>query len=347
MFREFVKGGLAVLRDLARDRAKLVAENALLRQQVIVLKRSAPRPHLKSRDRFTIATITKIFPVLLDAVAIVRPETVVRWHRAFWRLLWHRRSQRPVGRPPIDADTRALIIRMWKENPLRGEDVIAAELAKLGYHVSARTVAKYRPANLPRGQGQKWLTFVRNHLGQTWACDWFTIVSLKFHLLYAFVILDLKRREIVHIGVTSHPSAQYAAQSFVEAVSDRDDQAPRFLIRDRDSIYGVEFGRRVKSCGTRCLLTPRRVPQANAFCERVIGTLRRECLDNLLVLDDLHAERILRAYRRYYHGRPHRGLRMRAPAGARWLPPARPVPAKAVRSRAILGGLHHEYQIAA
>jgi len=114
MFREFVKGGLAVLRDLARDRAKLVAENALLRQQVIVLKRSAPRPHLKSRDRFTIATITKIFPVLLDAVAIVRPETVVRWHRAFWRLLWHRRSQRPVGRPPIDADTRALIIRMWK-----------------------------------------------------------------------------------------------------------------------------------------------------------------------------------------------------------------------------------------
>jgi hypothetical protein len=150
MFREFVKGGLAVPRDLASGRAKLVAENALLRQQVIVLKRSAPRPHLKSRDRFTIATITKIFPVLLDAVAIVRPETVVRWHRAFWRLPWRRRSQRPVGRPSIDADTRALIIRMWKENPLRGEDVIAAELAKLGYHVSARTVAKYRPANAAR-----------------------------------------------------------------------------------------------------------------------------------------------------------------------------------------------------
>ena len=247
----------------------------------------------------------------------------------------------------MDADTRALIRRMWKENPLWGEDVIAGELAKLGHHASPRTVAKYRPANLPRGRGQKWSTFVRNHLGQTWACDWFTIVTLRFQVLYAFVILDLGRREVVRLGVTPSPSAQYAAQSFVEAVCDRDDQAPRFLIHDRDSIYGVDFRRRVKGFGTRCLVTPPRAPQANAFCERVIGTPRRDCLDNLISLDDRHAERILREYVRYYHGRPHRGLRMQAPVGGRWLPPVRAVPAEAVRSRPLLGGLHHEYSIAA
>jgi putative transposase len=188
---------------------------------------------------------------------------------------------------------------------------------------------------------------VRNHLGQTWACDWFTTVTLRFQVLYAFVILDLGRREVVRLGVTPSPSAQYAAQSFVEAVCARDDRAPRFLIHDRDSIYGVDFRRRVKGFGTRCLRTPPRAPTANTLCERMIGTLRRSCLDNLIILDDRQAECILREYVRYYHGRPHRGLGMQAPAGARWLPPVRPVPAKAVRSRPVLGRLHHEHTIAA
>ena len=237
---------LALALGLVRSRAALLAENALLRQQVIVFKRAAPRPRLRARDRLAISVMTRVFPSLLAAVAIVRPETVLRWHRFLWKLFWRRRSRRPVGRPPMAADTRALIRRMWKENPLWGEDVIAGELAKLGHHVSSRTVAKYRPANLPRGRGQKWSTFVRNHLGQTWAADWFTIVTLRFQVLYAFVILDLGRREVVRLGVTPSPSAQYAAQSFVEAVCDRDDQAPRFLIHDRDSIYGIEFRRRVK-----------------------------------------------------------------------------------------------------
>ena len=241
---------------LFRSRGALVAENTLLRQQVLLLHRATPHPRLKARDRFTIGAITKLFPSLVAAVPIVRPDTVIRWHRSLWKLIWRRRSRRPVGRPPIDADTRALIRRMWTENPLWGEDVIAAELAKLGHHVSPRTVAKYRPARLPRGRGQKWSTFIRNHLGQTWAADWFTIVTVRFEILYAFVILDLGRREILRVGVTSTPSAQYAAQSFVEAVCDRDDQAPRFLIHDRDSIYGTWFRRRVKGFGTRCLATP-------------------------------------------------------------------------------------------
>ena len=244
-------------------------------------------------------------------------------------------------------DTRALIRRMWTENPTWGEDQIAGQLAKLGHYVSPRTVSKYRPARLPRGRGQKWSTFVRNHLSQTWAVDWFTIVTLRFQVLYAFVILDLGRREIARVGVTSTPSAQYAAQTFVEAVCDRDDQAPRFLIHDRDSIYGTWFRRRVKGFGTRCLATPSRAPQANSYCERVIRTLRRKCLDNVIIVDERHAERVLREYVRYYHGRPHRGLHTQAPLGARWLPPVRPTPARAVRGVPVLGGLHHEYTVAA
>jgi hypothetical protein len=141
-----------------------------------------------------------------------------------------------------------------------GEDQSAGQLAKLGHYVSPRTVAKYRPARLSRGRGQKWSTFVRNHLSQTWAVDWFAIVTLRFQVLYAFVILDMGRREIVRVGVTSTPSAQYAAQTFVETVCDRDDQAPRFLIHDRDSIYGTWFRHRMKGFGTRCLATPPRSP---------------------------------------------------------------------------------------
>ncbi|MGA7740663.1 MAG: integrase core domain-containing protein, partial [Polyangia bacterium] len=289
MLREVTKAVLATLRDTLRSRAALVAENTLLRQQVIVLHRAAPHPRLKPHDRFTVSAITKLFPSLVAAVPIVRPATVIRWHRSFWKLLWRRRSRQPVGRPPIDVDTRALIRRMWTENPTWGEDQIAAQLAKFGHYVSPRTVSKYRPARLPRGRGQKWSTFVRNHLNQTWAVDWFIIVTLRFQVLYAFVILDLGRREIVRVGVTSTPSAQYAAQTLVEAVCDCDDQAPRFLIHERDSIYGTWFRRRVKGFGTRCLATPPRSPQANGYCERVIGTLRRECLDNVIVMDERQA----------------------------------------------------------
>ncbi len=146
--------------------------------------------------------------------------------------------------------------------------------------MSPRTAAKYRPPHLPRNRGQFWPTFIRNHLHQTWACDFLTIVTLRFQILYCFVIVDLARREIVHIGVTSSPSAQYAGQCLFEAVADRENENPRFLIRDRDSIYGGAFRRRVKSCGTRCLITPPRSPQANAICERLNGTLRGDCLDH-------------------------------------------------------------------
>jgi hypothetical protein len=249
------------------SRATLVAENLILRQQLIVVRRQVKRPRWRRFDRWLLGALAGRFRRLRDAVLLVQPETVIRWHRAAWRLLWRWRSRRPSGRPPIDADLRELMRRMWRENPTWGQQIIAAELAKLGYRVSPRTVAKYRPTGLDRRRGQRWSTFIRNHLHETWACDFFVIVTARFRVLYVFVVLSLGRRTIVHAGVTEHPSARWAAQRLVDAAVDTQ-QIPRFLIHDRDSIYGADFRRRVRGLGTRLLATPLRAPKANAFCER-------------------------------------------------------------------------------
>jgi hypothetical protein len=276
-------------------RATLVAENLLLRQQLMVVRRQVKRPRWRRFDRCLVAGLAGRFHCLLNAVLLVRPETVIRWHRAAWRLLWRWRSRRPPGRPPIDADFRELIRRMWRDNPTWGQKIISAELAKLGYEVSQRTIAKYRPSGLDRQRGQRWTTFIRNHLHETWACDFFILVTARFRVLYAFVVLSLGRRRIVYAAVTDHPNAGWAAQGIVEAACDVL-EPPRFLIHDRDSIYGAAFRHRVHGLGTRLLATPPRTPTGNAFTERVIGTLRRDCFDHIIVKNGHHAERVLRHY---------------------------------------------------
>jgi transposase InsO family protein len=183
---------------------------------------------------------------------------------------------------------------MWRDNLTWGQKRIAAELAKLGYRISPRTVARYRPPGLVcvRTRGQRWTTFVRNHLEHTWAGDFFTVVTARFKVLYVFVVLSLRRRRLVHVGVTAHPSSAWAAQRVVEAVVDAED-VPQLMIHDRDSIFSDSFRNRVRGLGTRPLATPPRSPQANAFCERVNETLRRDCLDHVILRNERHAERIL------------------------------------------------------
>jgi transposase InsO family protein len=229
---------------------------------------------------------------------------------------------------------------MWRENRLWGENRIAGELAKLGWRVSPRTVAKYRPRHLERGRGQRWRTFLQNHASQVWACDFFTVVTVHFQTLHAFVVTSLERRRIVHVGVTAHPTGAWVAQRMIEAVGDA---PPRYLLHDRDSIYDARFRARLRGLGVRCLLSPPRAPLANAICERLVGTLRRDCLDHVMVFGERHAERILREYVRYYHGRPHRSLQTQAPAGARWLAPARAARCRELVAIPVLGGLHHRY----
>jgi hypothetical protein len=333
---------LNLVLDFATPRATLVAENLLLRQQVIILRRQVKRPRLRHVERWLLGAIAGRFRRLLGTILVVKPETVIRWHRVGWRLLWRWRSRRPRGRPPVDMDLRRLIRRMWRENATWGEDMIRGQLAKLGYVVSSRTVAKYRPSGLSRGRGQRWTTFLRNHLHETWGCDFFTVVTARFRVLYVFVVLSLHRRRLVHLGVTDHPTAAWTAQRFVEATADAG-VVPRFVVHDRDSIYGGVFRTRVRGLGTRFLITPPRCPQANSFSERVIGTIRRGCTDHVLVRDARHAERILTDYLAYYHARPHRSLHLQPPDGARHLAPPRPPAGAQIVKTPILGGLHHLY----
>jgi hypothetical protein len=206
---DLLRNVVAAVARFFAPRAVVVAENLLLRHQLTVLRRSTRRPRLRRLDRWLIATLATRTRSLLEAVIVVRPATVLRWHRAAWRLWWRYRSSRRVGRPPIDAELRDLIRRMWRENRLWGENPIAGELAKLGWRVSPRTVAKYRPKYLERGRGQHWRTFLRNHASQVWACDFFTVVTVHFQTLYAFVVVSLERRRIVHVGVTARILREY------------------------------------------------------------------------------------------------------------------------------------------
>ena len=272
------------LLDFLSPRARLAAENLLLRQQLVILRRTAPRPRFKPWQRRLLSSLAVRWSALQNAVLVVKPATLLRWHRTAWRWWWRRKSKRQPGRPPISPEMRSLIRRIWRENTTWGQTTIAAECGKLGWTVSPRTVAKYRPRHLDRSRGQAWSTFVRNHLSQIWACDFFTIVSLRFQVLYGFVILALERLQIMHVGVTTYPTAEWAAQRVVEAVRDR--LPPRLLLHDRDGVYGTAFRGRVNGLGIRELLTPPRAPTANTYCERIIGTLRRDCLDHLFVWDD-------------------------------------------------------------
>ena len=275
---------------------------------------------------------------------LVRPETVLRWHRRGWRLLWRRKSK-PKGRPPLEAELIQLIQRMATENRLWGAERIRGELLKLGHRVAKRTVQKYMLRVRPcRPNGQTWATFLRNHSATTWACDFVQTFDALFRPVFAFVIIHLGTREVVHINATYHPTARWVTQQLREATGD--ELAPKFLIRDNDTKFGVEFDQLAEATGISVKRTPYRAPMANAFCERFIGSLRRECLDHVLVLGVGHLRRVLREYAGFFNAhRPHQGIGQRVPARRNdGDPDCRP--AAEVVSIPVLGGLHHVYDAA-
>ena len=242
-------------------------------------------------------------------LTVVKPDTLVRWHRQGWRLFWRWKS-RP-GRPPIPKDLQRLIVRMAQENPTWGEERIANELRlKLGLRVSPRTVGRYlRPLRPRRGgsQSQRWTTFVRNHANAIVACDFFTTVTVGFRVLYVFVVLEVGTRRIVHWNVTAHPTAEWTIQQFRAVITP--ETSHRFVLHDRDSVFSATVDQAIGSMGRHVLKTPARTPQANAFCERLIGTIRRECLDWLIPMHEAHLRRALREWVAHYNrGRPHASL---------------------------------------
>ncbi len=336
--------GLAT--DLVRRRRDLLLENAFLRQQVIVLSRTAKRPPFTSWDRGLLVLLASRLCTWAGALLIVQPETVLRWHRQGFRLFWRRKTV-PRSRPsPLAAATIALIGQMARDNPLWGGERIRGELRKLGIRVSKRTIQRYaRQILRPRPPGQRWATFLRNHAHETWVGDFLQVTDVLFRPVFAFFLVELGSRRVVHVGVTRHPTDAWVAQQLREATPC--DERPRFLIRDNDAKYGQRFDRLAAASGIRVLRTPLRAPRANATCERFLGSVRRECLDHVLVLSEAHLRRVLGAYVAYFNrARPHQGIGQAIPAGSTPVEP-QGVGTGRIVALPILGGLHHDYRRAA
>ncbi len=274
--------------DATRNRSDLLLENALLRHQLVVLGRTVKRPRLTAADRGLLVLVASQLRTWADALVVVRPETVLRWHRQGFRLLWRRKSRpRSAAGPKLAAETIALIREMAAANRLWGADRIRGELLKLDIRVSKRTIQRYlRQARPPRRSGQAWSSFLRNHAHEIWACDFLPVTDLLFRPFYAFFIIALGTRRVVHVGVTRHPTDAWVAQQLREATPF--DERPRYLLRDNDSKYGRAFARAAAATGITAVRTPVRAPQANATCERFLGSVRRECLDHLLILGEAH-----------------------------------------------------------
>ena len=327
--------------DLARSKSELVLENALLRQQLIVLERQVKRPQLTWRDRSLIVLLTSKLRTWKAALMIIQPDTVLRWHRDLFRLVWKRKSKGKRGRPPLTEDIVALIRQMARENRGWGAKRIQGELAKLGIQVSKSTIQKYtNDVRQSLSSKQTWTTFLSNHASQIWACDFLQTYDLFFRAVFVFVIIELRSRQIVHFGVTRNPTDQWTAQQLREATPFG--EGPRFLIRDNDNKYGDSFTQVADGTGIEVLKTPFRAPKANAICERFLGSLRRECLDHFLILNERHLHRLVKEYKLYFNcARPHQGIEQHVPCRPERLetPPAH----GKLSSRSVLNGLHHDY----
>jgi transposase InsO family protein len=327
---------LAVLASPFKSKSRLEAENAVLRHQLIVLQRKVRgRAHLTNNDRWFFVHMYRWFPSILKVVTIIEPETLVRWHWAGFRRYWRWKSRSRGGRPQIDVELRTLIRQMGMENLLWGAPRIHGELLKLGFSVAQSTVATYMIERRgPPSQG--WRTFLRNHAPDMAAMDLFVVPTIGFKLVYGFVIVRLHRRDLVWINVTTNPTAEWVARQITEAFPW--DGAPRYMIRNRDRIYGTVVTRRLRAMGIRDKPIAPASPWQNGFAERLIGSIRRECLDHVVVLGEAHLRRILKSYADYYNSvRTHRSLHKDAPI-------SRPIHQTGIiRSHPILGGLHHHY----
>lgn len=333
---------VAIGRALAlagRGHHELVLENMALRQQLRAMKRATKRPHLRTRDRLFWIALARVWRNWRTALVLVQPETVVRWHRDWLRRRWTRRSRpHPVGRPRINYQIRALVREMATANPLWGAPRIHGELRTLGVDVSERTVSRLLERR-PRLPTQTWRTFLTNHLAFAASMDFFTVPTLTGRVLFVLVLLSHPRRRIVHVNLTAHPTAAWSAQQVVDAFPD--DTAPRWLLRDRDTIYGDAFRRRVAGMGIAEVVSAPASPWQNPYVERLIGSIRRECLDHVIIINEAHLRRVLTAYVQYYHRtRTHLGLDKDTPDHR----PVSRISTGPIVATPEVGGLHHRYE---
>ncbi len=342
---------LVFLRLNLCSRPALAAENLFMRKQLALYVERKKKPRRATDSvRFTVGQLSRFFH-WSDALTVVKPGTLIRWHRQGFRIFWKWKS-RSRGRPPVPAHVRRLIVEMAVNNPTWGEERIANELLlKIGIRISPRTVRRYMPKNpkRPADPSQRWMTFVRNHAKAIVACDFFVVATATFRLVYVFVLIEVGSRRILHFNVTQHPTAGWALQQLRECVTG--EEPHKFIIHDRDSIYSEDLDASISSLGLKVMKTPYRTPQANSFCERLIGTVRRECMDFIIPLHEAHIHQILKEWTDHYNrGRPHSRLGPGVPDFA-----FRRIEFQIERHHVpdnhrvvvvpILGGLHHEYRL--
>ena len=316
----------------------MVLENIALRHQLEVLRRNAKTPRLKARDRLLWVILSRFWTCWRRNLVLVQPKTVIGWHRKGWRLYWKWKSQpKQKGRPRVSVAARQLIRRISRENPLWGAPHIHGELLKLGIEVSEATVARYIIKG-PRPRSQTWQTFIRNHLSEMVAVDFFTVHTATFKTLYVFVVLALGRHQVIHFNVTDSPTAAWTSLQLTQAFPF--DTAPRFLIRDSDRIYGRKVVDTLKAMDIQQVVISYHSPWQSGHIERLIGSIRRECMDQVIIFNERHLRRILRQYITYYHeSRTHLGLEKDCPVH-------REMQSREmgqIVSYPVLGGLHHTY----
>jgi transposase InsO family protein len=316
----------------------LALENLALRHQIAVYQRTVRRPKLRTTDRLFLVALARVWTEWKHSLVIVTPDTVLRWQRRRFREYWARLSARPaVGRPRIIAEICSLVTRMAMANPVWGAPRIHGELLKLGIEVSERTVSRLMPKRRPPSS-QTWRTFLANHVTDLVSIDFFTVPTAGLRVLFVLVVLAHHRRRVIHFNITEHPTAHWTAQQIVAAFPD--DSAPAYLLRDRDDVYGKHFRHRVNGIGIEEVLTTPHSPWQNPFAERLISSVRRECLDHMLVLGERHLRRVLRHYFAYHHqARTHLSLAKDAPDGR----PIEPPEPSAIIAIPHIGGLHHCY----
>jgi putative transposase len=330
---------LLTLRTWAHSRAALQLEILALRHQMQVLQRARPRRlRLAKADRWLWVVLSRVWTEWRTALRIVKPETVIAWHRQGFRLWWAWKSRRRIGRPRVPAEVRSLIRTMAQANPRWGAPRIHGELLKLGIDVSQATVAKYVGRRHPP-PSQTWRTFLRNHVSQIVAADFFVVPTATCRLLVVLVLLAHDRRRIRHVAVTAHPTAAWTAQQLREAFPW--DQAPRYLLHDRDHAF-ERLETTALAMGIEEVLTAPRSPWQNAFVERFIGSVRRECLDHVIVFNEAGLLRLVTLYRAYYErSRTHLSLDKDAPIPRPVTPASDGVAVVAIPE---VGGLHHRYE---
>jgi len=322
--------------------AYLTAENLALRQQLIVLKRNQKRPNLKERDRMFWKILSQVWPRWRDSLVIVQPETVIGWQKRAFRFYWRRKSRGAYrGRPKLSPEVKSLVLKLSAANPLWGAPRIHGELLKLGIEISERSVSGIIRRNNPKAPSQTWKTFIKNHMPDMVAVDFLVVPTIRFKMLFVFVVLSHARRRVVHFNVTANPTAQWTAQQITEAFPW--DTASGYLLRDRDRIFGALFQQRICAMGIEEVLTAYWSPWQNAYVERLNGSIRRECTDHIMVWNERRLKRILRGYFEYHNNdRTHLGL-------AKEPPVERPISKMTSVTDQLLemprvGGLHHRYE---